>query len=145
MLVAMNGQWLRLIRRIHLYISVFFAPLLLLFIITGWAQTVGETSLMKNFSEVHTGQYFPTTRTIYGANGEELTIASQIGTAKSGRDLMIWPTKWLVVAMCISLMVSVSLGLVLAFTMVPNRTPVWIALILGIVTPILLLALPHVK
>ena len=145
MLIAMNGQWLPWIRRIHLYISVFFAPLLLLFIITGWAQTVGETSLMKNFSEVHTGQYFPVTRTLYGAKGEKLTIASQTGTAKSGPQIMIWPAKWLVVAMCISLMVSVALGLVLAFTMVRNRIPVWIALILGIATPVFLLALAHVK
>lgn len=117
----MKGPWLQLIRRIHLYVSVFFAPLLLLFIITGWAQTVGyQASGMKNFSEVHTGQYFPITRTIYGAKGEKLTLSGQTGTASSGRQIMIWPAKWLVVAMCVSLMVSTSLGLVLAFTMVRN-------------------------
>ena len=146
MLMVMKGRWLQWIRRIHLYLSVFFTPLLLLFIITGWAQTVGfdQTSIMKNFSEVHTRQYFPMTRTIHGAKGEKLTLAGQTGTSKSGRQIMIWPTKWLVVAMCVSLMVSISLGLVLAFTMVRNRIPVWIALILGVATPVLLLALAHV-
>ncbi len=82
------------------------------------------------------------TRTI---NGDKIELAGQVGTAKNSVPEMTWPTKWLVVAMCVSLMVSISLGLVLAFTMVRNRTPVWIALILGVATPVLLLALAHVK
>jgi hypothetical protein len=47
--------------------------------------------------------------------------------------------------MCVALIISISLGLFLAFTVVRNRIPVWIALILGIVTPVLLLAAGHVK
>ncbi len=82
-LTVMNGQWLQLIRRIHLYLSVFFTPLLLLFIITGWAQTVGfQTSIMKKFSEVHTGQYFPTTSaSTITINGEKVELSGQRGDA----------------------------------------------------------------
>jgi cytochrome c biogenesis protein CcdA len=47
--------------------------------------------------------------------------------------------------MCIALIISISLGLVLAFTTVRHRIPLLIAFILGVATPVLLLALAHVK
>jgi hypothetical protein len=140
----MRGKRLLLARRLHLFLSVFFAPLLLLFVVTGWAQTMGfvrSSVVMEKLSRVHTSQYFPTTIETNKRFG------GQIGTARNGRPP--WsttrPTKLLVAAMCVALLVSIALGLVLAFTMVKNRIPVWIALILGVATPVVFLALAHLN
>jgi hypothetical protein len=147
MLLSMNGKWLQLIRRIHLYLSVFFAPLLLLFVITGWAQTTGFGSsfpLMENLSKVHTGQYYPTTNCVTSKTGK-WSFAGQTGTAKNSKETTTWPIKRLIAVMCMALIISISLGLVLAFTVVRNKIFVCIALILGIAVPALLLVLPHLK
>jgi len=147
----MRGKMLLLVRRTHLYLSVFFAPLLLLFVITGWAQTMDfdhSTVLMERLSKVHMKQYFPTEagsgrkpifRTTPGLQGADQK------ENKSAVKRITRPFKFLVAAMCVALIVSISLGLILAFTVVRNRIPVWIALILGIATPVLLLALAHMK
>jgi hypothetical protein len=148
----MRGKWLFWVRRLHLYLSVFFAPLLLLFVITGWAQTMDfdhSSSVMRSLSQVHTRQYYPVVKA--GAAGEGKSFDGKPGPfrgvnleGKGGKLRgMTWPTKGLVVAMCIALLVSISLGLVLAFTMVRNRIPVWIALILGVATPVGFLILAH--
>lgn len=64
----MRGNWLQRIRQIHTWLGVFFSPLLLLFIMTGWWQTfVPEddkdkgffNSVMVKFSTIHTDDYFP--------------------------------------------------------------------------------------
>jgi len=141
----MHGNWLFWVRRLHLYLSVFFAPLLLLFVITGWAQTMGYVnwgSTMWRVSEIHKAQYFPTSDT--GTLGK-LRISGQTGTSKGAKIQPTSPMKWLVVAMSMALVISISLGIILAFTMVRNRIPVWIALTLGIATPVLLLAFAHIK
>ena len=59
----MRGKILLVVRRLHLYLSVFFAPLLLLFVITGWAQTMDfdhATPVLERLSKVHTQQFFST-------------------------------------------------------------------------------------
>lgn len=141
----MRGNWLLLVRRLHLYLSVFFAPLLLLFVITGWAQTVGfareqPPTLMQRLSGVHKAQYFLT-------NAERAASQNRFGGRAEAlaRLHRAWLMKVLVVAMCLALIVSIALGLVLAFTVVKNRIPVWIALILGVATPVVFLALAHLN
>jgi hypothetical protein len=146
----MHGKWLLLVRRTHLYLSVFFAPLLLLFVITGWAQTMDfdhSSTLMERLSKVHTKQFFPTDDNFDRKQVFTTTTPGVAGTEpREGRTpakRMTWPTRWLIASMCVALITSISLGLILAFTMVRNRIPVVIALILGIATPVLLLALAH--
>jgi hypothetical protein len=141
----MRGNWLRLVRRFHLYLSVFFAPLLLLFVVTGWAQTVGiareqTPTLMQKLSGIHKSQYFST-------NAERASGRSRFGGYMEGlgRAHRAWPMKMLVVAMCVALIISIALGLVLAFATVRKRIPVWIALILGVATPVTFLALAHLN
>ncbi len=142
MFPAMRGKTLLWVRRAHLVLSVFFAPLLLLFVITGWAQTMDfdhSTSLMQNLSRVHTDQYYPKgTINCRPSFDNDPDI-------DAGAKQHTWATKWLIAAMCVALIVSISLGLVLAFTVVRNRTPVWIALLGGIAAPVLLLTLAHLK
>ncbi len=142
MFPAMRGKILLWVRRAHLFLSVFFAPLLLLFVITGWAQTMDfdhSTSLMQNLSRVHTDQYYP-----MGTRNGRPSFDNDSFT-DAGAKQHTWATKWLIAAMCVALIISISLGLVLAFTMVRNRIPVWIALLCGIAAPVLLLTLAHVK
>lgn len=130
----MRGKTLLLVRRLHLYLSVFFAPLLLVFVVTGWAQTMNfdrASPVLEDLSQVHTRQLFEAPHKFGGHTGHGMERQRAL------------PMKWLVAAMCVALLVSISLGLVLAFTTVRQRVPVWIALILGVATPVFLLALAH--
>ncbi len=129
----MRGKLLLFVRRMHLYLGVFFAPLLLLFVITGWWQTVtinrnkaigANTFFMNKLSDIHVAQYYP---------------------VAGSHHFSTWMFETLVVAMCIGLILSLVLGIALAFTMVRNRIPVFIALFLGIAVPVLLLALAHAQ
>src|SRR5881394_813963 len=92
------------VRRLHLYLSCFFAPMLLFYICTGWYQTftinrnknLGEqTDLVSKLTSVHVDQIYP----------------SQKAEAYSPKAFKI-----LVVAMSISLIVTIALGIYLAFT-----------------------------
>jgi len=144
----MRGKVLLIVRRLHLYLSVFFSPLLLLFIVTGWAQTMDfdhSSTLMRRLSAVHKNDYFPTAETkspdARGGRPHDFGGAGRRGEPKAHE--LTWPMKWLVSAMCVSLLISISLGLALAFTMVRNRVPVWIALILGVALPVSFLTTAH--
>src|ERR1700761_1767957 len=114
---AMRGKWLLIVRRIHLYLGVFFAPLLLLFVITGWWQMFAEDRMLQDerkapvinqLSRIHVGQYYP-------------------GFGKT--TLSSTAFEILVVAMCIGLILLILLGVILAFTATRHRTPVFFALI----------------
>jgi hypothetical protein len=125
----MNAKWLYWVRRIHLISGVFFAPLLVLFILTGCWQTLASDeekertggwlqSLVVRLSTVHTDSYFPPEH--HGAHAH-------------------LPFKVLVVGMCAGLLISVVLGLVLAAKLVRERWLVAAVLLLGIAVPVLLL------
>ncbi len=124
----MKGKWLLWARKTHLFLGVFYAPLLLMFIITGWWQTAASDeekerqggymhTLMQKFSSVHTDDYYPHA----GAGGHSHL-----------------PGKILVVTMSLSLIISILLGLVLAWQMTKKKSLVVIAFVLGIVVPPLL-------
>ena len=60
---------MKLLRRIHLYLGCFFAPLLVFYVSTGWYQTVNpdrrkgvgdSTDFISRLSRVHVEQYYPT-------------------------------------------------------------------------------------
>src|SRR5438046_8264445 len=60
---------MKTLRRVHLYLGCFFAPLLLFYVITGWYQTVNpdrrkgvsdSQDLVSRLSRVHVEQYYPT-------------------------------------------------------------------------------------
>ena len=63
----MNGTWIKRLRALHTWLGVFFSPLLLLFIVTGWWQTFAtdETkdhgaanAFLARLSDIHTDDYF---------------------------------------------------------------------------------------
>jgi hypothetical protein len=106
----MRGPVLLVVRRLHLYLSVFFAPLLLLFIVSGLAQTMDfdhSTPLLRDLSQVHTKQFFPTAADA-GKIGEKIDRARFTELTK--------PMRWLVAAMC---------GALLVFSASPRRCFYW--------------------
>ena len=115
------------LRRLHLYLGVFFAPMLLFFIVTGWYQTAYQdrrksvfeaSAVMDRLRAVHAEQTFP--------------VAS--ANSYSTRAF-----RWLVYLMSAALSVTVLLGLVLAFRTMKQKWLVWLMLALGLVVPALCL------
>jgi len=113
----------RWLRRIHLHLGVFFAPLLLFFVLTGWYQTVtpdrrkgvaDSDDWLSRMNRVHVEQYYPT-RTAEGSSTRPFTV--------------------LVVAMSVALAATTVLGVVLAFQVLKKRGLVWISLALGFIVP----------
>jgi hypothetical protein len=118
---------MKTLRRVHLYLGCFFAPLLIFYVATGWYQTVNpdrrkgvndSTDLVSRLSRVHVEQYYP----------------AESATGYSTRLF-----RALVVIMAVALNATVILGIILAFRTSRRKWPVWIALSLGIVLPVLLL------
>lgn len=113
----------RWLRRLHLYLGVFFAPMLLFFVLTGWHQTVtpdrrkgvsDSDDWISRLNRVHVEQYYPS------------------------KEAEGYSTRWftrLVVAMSVALVATTALGVVLAFQVVKKRGLVWISLLLGCMVP----------
>lgn len=120
------NRWLR---RLHTFLSVFFSPLLILFVVTGWWQTVTVnrnkglgfgSSWIEKLSTIHIDNYFPLT-----------------GAHNYSTDLF----KVLVVIMCIGFLFTSILGLVMAFRFAKRKASLVIILVAGVLVPILLLYL----
>lgn len=117
----------RLLRRVHLYLGVFFTPLLLFFVLTGWHQTVNpdrrkgvtdSEDWIGRLNRVHVEQYYPT-RSAEGYSTKLFRV--------------------LVVVMSVALVATVLLGVVLAFQVLKAKWAVWLALALGFAVPIMTL------
>ena len=117
----------RLFRRLHTFLSVFFSPLLMLFVITGWWQTVTVnrnkglgfgSSWIEKLSTIHVDNYFPL-----------------VGAHTYSTDVF----KVLVVIMCIGFMFTTLLGLLMAFRFAKRKFSLVLILIAGILVPIALL------
>lgn len=118
---------MKTLRRVHLWLGCFFAPMLLFYVGTGWYQTLtlnrtkipGEAEgIVAKLREVHVNQVFP---------------------AGSVMGYRTWMYKTVVVVMSIALIVTVVLGIVMAFRAARKQWPVWLALALGVLVPVLTL------
>lgn len=118
---------MKIIRRLHLYLGCFFAPLLILYTATGWYQTfnpnrnkaLGEgESIVARLRSVHVDQIYP---------AKDVVKYSPMGF------------RWLVAAMCAAFIVTVLLGVVLAFKGLRDKWLVWLSLGLGLLVPIAVL------
>lgn len=118
---------MRLLRRIHLHLGVFFTPLLLFFVLTGWYQTVtpdrrkgasDSDDWISRMTRVHVEQYYP--------SKTAESYSTKLFTA-------------LVVVLSIALSATVLLGVVLAFQALRSPWAVWLSLVLGFVVPLLTL------
>lgn len=120
---------MKALRRLHLYLGCFFAPLLLFFVGSGWYQTAnpdrlkspGEAeTLVQKLRVVHTDQIYPGDR--------------EFSRPSSPRAFRI-----LVYSMSGALVATTLLGVVLAFRAVRSKWPVWLALGLGLLAPVAVL------
>ena len=125
---------MRLIRKLHLYLSVFFAPLLIFFIATGWYQTVNsqrnkilgeQDTWVSRLTAIHVDQIYPT----------------ESGTGEYTTTLF----KVLVVTMSIALLVTIVLGMVLAFRSTKRAWLVGVWLVIGLMVPVAFLWLGQPK
>ncbi len=123
----MSAKWFQRLRQIHLFLGVFFSPLLLLFIATGWWQTFITdddrdrgtfNSIMGKFSSIHTDSYFP-----------------RNGAAHHPSEIF----KILVAAMAVGLMISILIGLALACQSRKKLLLAGISFFLGILVPVVIL------
>jgi len=119
----MRGNWLQRVRQLHTWLGVFFSPLLLFFILTGWWQTFVSdddkdkgvfNSMMKKFSTVHTDDHFP----------------RNAGSHHSSEHFKI-----LVACMAVTLILTILLGMALACQTVKKFWWTALAFLLGILVP----------
>jgi len=118
---------IKAMRNIHLYLGVFFAPLLMFFLISGSWQTFRLNDASKSgdykppaiiqaLSNVHTDQKW--------AEGKDVPRSKAL--------------MWLIVLMSVGLLVTTILGIVMAFKYTKGWI-VWLCLLMGILTPVFFL------
>lgn len=143
----------RLLRDVHLYLGVFFAPLILFFALTGALQVLGlhEASrdgrytpppVLEKLSEVHIHQRYAAKpkkpeRKAPPAAGQAREEARPASAPAAPRRELV---KWLFVACALGLAVSALLGLWMGFTQGLRRRTALVLFVLGAALPLLLLA-----
>ena len=122
---------IRTLRKVHLYLSCAVAPLLLFFIVSGSWQTFmlhrstkdgtyRPPAIVAQLSAVHTHQSLPS--------------AGEASAKKT-------PFRIIVVLMSVGLVLTISIGVIMAFRVSPRKRPVWLTLAAGAVVPALVLLL----
>lgn len=119
----------RRLRLYHLYLGVFFTPLLLFFVASGWYQTQNRDrlkdpseaeSLVQKLRVVHTDQIYPSEHEFKKRSSPKLFVG-------------------LVAVMSVAIIATTLLGVYLAFRFQRTLWPVGLALVLGMVVPVVLL------
>lgn len=117
------------LRKWHLFLGCFFAPMLLFFVCTGWYQTMHPDrrkgpaeaeAVLDRMRSVHADSLLPNPR-------------AQSYSTK--------PFRYLVAVMAAALILTVILGVVLAFRFHRTKWQVWLSLLLGLLLPVFLLFL----
>jgi uncharacterized iron-regulated membrane protein len=125
----MRGKWFSRSRQAHTFLGVFFSPLLLLFIVTGWWQTFQNQddpktdffdATMAKFSNIHTDDYFE---------------------KAGGHPHSSTHFKFLVAGMAVAMILTILMGLALACQNRKRSGWAVLAFALGILVPVLILAL----
>jgi len=119
---------IKAMRNVHLYLGVFFAPLLMFFLISGCWQTFNlheasesgnyvPPAIIKSLSQVHKDQRW---------------------VDSNKRPHSSVPFRYLIVLMSIGVLVTTVLGIVMAFKYTKGWI-VWVCLLMGAATPCFLL------
>jgi len=150
-LAIMNAQTMRRLRQIHLYIGMFFAPMILLFALSGGLQTFrlneaggwGGTppAWMVWVGAIHKNQSAPRADAQHDdhRDAHHEVRPKPAGPPPPGPSPL--PLKILTVLMAIGLFASTVIGMVIALSLRAARTGSLVALVLGTVLPIVLLKL----
>ena len=121
---------MKYLRKLHLYLGCLFAPALIFFILSGSWQT------FRLHEEKKDGSYHPP------AWVESLSAIHMDQRFPAGAKHASMPFRFFVVTMAFFLLMTITLGILLAFQ-VSKKTPwaVWLCLLAGVVLPILFLRL----
>jgi hypothetical protein len=120
---------MKLLRKLHLFLGVFFTPLLVFFVATGWYQTLeperlktpGDAeTLLQKLRVVHTDMIYPGNREFSRPSSPKLF-------------------QGIVGAMSAAVLVTTALGVYLAFRTVRGTVWVVLCLVAGLVVPVVLL------
>ncbi len=130
LLSARFGYYMKLIRKLHLYLGCLFAPPIIFFSITGAWQTFNfhESSKDKTYTPP---AWVSTLSEVHKNQRTEHTQAARPSV----------PLRWFIVLMSIGLVVTTILGLYMAFKMTRSLLVSGILFAVGIVVPVLLLYL----
>jgi hypothetical protein len=118
-------------RKTHLYLGIFFTPMLIFYILTGWYQTINPErlkhpseaqSLLQKARTIHVDQIYP-------------------GEDEFGKPTSPFLFQWLVVIMSLAATVTIALGVFLAFRTLRPQWALWATLSGGILIPIIMLLL----
>lgn len=148
----------RLLRDLHLYLAVFFAPAIIFFAVTGAVQVLGlheasrdggtykPSPLIEKLAQVHIHQRYaepPRRRAPPATAAAHLRPAAAPAAqeARSGPTLSVQLVKWFFALTAAGLTLSASLGIWIAVTQSRRRALCWALLGLGAFIPIALLAL----
>jgi hypothetical protein len=140
--MALKGSTMRTIRQWHLYVGLFFAPLLLLFSISGAIQTFrlpdppSAPGWMKWMAAIHKDQELPRPRLPKPA--AKLAPKPAVQPAPSSNKL---PLQILVTLLAIGLIVSTLLGITIALNARATRRISLLLLAAGSLVPLALLYL----
>ena|SRR5689334_1750790 len=118
---------MKLLRRLHLYLGCFFAPLLLFYVGTGWYQSV---TLRRNKGVGEADDWLAKLRSVH---------VDQIYPSESANAYSPILFRILVVIMSLALIVTTVLGLILAVRTSRSRSLVWLSLALGVAVPAFML------
>ena len=124
---------IKLLRRLHLLLGVFFTPILLVFIATGWYQTV-NTQRNKTFGEAET--WFEKLSSVHV---DSILPSAQIDEYAPALF------RWFVVAMSIALILTTLLGVAMAFKFSRSKWLVVATLAAGFLLPAILLWLGQIR
>ncbi len=122
---------MRRLRQLHLYLGVFFAPLLLFFAITGAAQLFGFHQNAKDGSYVA-----PRTLAALAAVHKHSHLPGTPGAAAT-------PLRYFSLAAAIGFIATTALGIVMAFRYTPRSSAVVAWLAAGALVPALFLWMYH--
>jgi len=126
---------MKFLRKLHLYLGCFFAPLLLFYTATGWYQTV-SVHRNKAVGEAEGGGWLEKLTSIHVDQVYPLDSADAFDPALF---------QYLVVAMSICLIATVLLGVYLAFKTLRSKWLLIVMLMGGVLLPCLLLWLGNIR
>jgi cyanate permease len=121
------------LRQIHTYLGVFFAPLLLFFVITGWYQTMHPD---RRKSPEEAEAYWDRARSVH---------ADSVLPNPKAESYSTKPFRYFTVAMAVGFIVTTLVGIILAFKFTKNKWAILVSLIFGLVVPLAMLFLAQKK
>ena len=142
---------LALIRRLHVYVSVFVAPTLIFFALTGALQTfripdrTDAPIVVQKLARVHRDDVFALKparpKTPAGAKAEGAASAEAKPAEKPKADLAKLALQWFFTLTSVAIAATAALGLWMALAHNREKAVLWVVMLAGIAAPLAILAL----